>query len=202
MTRQQINRFFQALSQQFDGEATVIVTGAAAGTLFGSPRASRDIDFAIHLRRRTPQRWQAVEEAIRRARAQTRIDVNYAEDIDRWGMITLLDYARHTHRYRRFGTIEVHTLDPVYWAIGKLTRYLHLDERDLVAALRRQRVPWVRAVRVWGRALRASHRSLAGFDFRRHVEHFLQSHGRTLWGASFDAQRAVSRFHREAGVIL
>lgn len=202
MTRRDINRFFLELSRRFNGQATVMVTGAAAGTLFGNPRASRDIDFAIRLRRRSPQRWGALEAAISQAMAQTRIDVNYAEDIDRWGMISLLDYARRTTRYRRFGTIEVRVLDPLDWAIGKLTRYLEFDQRDVAAALRRRRIPWTLAVEVWGKALRASPRSLAQFDFRRHVEHFLQTYGRTLWGPSFDTQRAITRFHRAAGVKL
>lgn len=199
MTRLQIHRFFRTLAKQFDGEATIILTGAAAGTLLGSTRASRDIDFAIRLRRRTMARWNAVEAAIRRAVAQTTIDVNYAEDIDRWGMITLLDYPRHTRLYRRFGSLEVRLLDPAYWAIGKLTRYLDVDEQDLVMALRRQRLPWARAVRVWGRALRASPRSLAGFDFRQHVEYFLRTRGRAIWGRAFEADRAVRLFIREAG---
>jgi len=202
MTRQHIDRFFTALSRRFTGAATVIITGAAAGAVFGSPRASRDIDFAIRLRPRMGRQWEACEAAIRQAVAQTGLDVNYAEDIDRWGMISLLDYARQTRFYRRFGTIEVRVLDPAYWAIGKLTRFLQPDERDVIAVLRRQRLPWARAVRVWGRALRKSPRSLERVRFRQQVEHFLETHGRTIWGASFDAHQAVLTFHRAAGVSV
>lgn len=189
-----IDQFFQTLAEEFDQPATVILTGAAAGSLLGHIRASRDIDFAVQPARRDARTWERLAAAIERTMQQVGIEVNYAEDIDRWSSITLLDYRRHTTAYRRFGVLQVRILDPIYWSIGKLARYLALDIHDVVAVLRRHRVPLRRALAVWGRALRSSPKSAALFQFRAHVEHFLRTSGRTIWGRTFDADDAVRRF--------
>ena len=141
-----IDRFFRILAKEFDRPATVILTGAAAGSLLGHIRASRDIDFAVRVSPRDEDAWERLAIAIDRARQRVGIEVNYAEDIDRWSSVTLLDYRRHTTAYRRFGALQVRVLDPVYWSIGKLGRYLELDVHDLLAVLRRHRVPARRAV--------------------------------------------------------
>lgn len=195
-----IDRFFRTLAEEFGRRATVIVTGAAAGSLWGHVRPSRDIDFGVELLSRNPPAWDAFQTAVDRTSQQTGIQANYAEDIDRWSSISLLDWRRHTVRYRRFGKLEVRLLDPVYWAIGKLARYFELDVDDLVAVLRRRRVPADATVRVWGRALRASPRSTAVLHFCNQVEHFLRAYGRTMWGHRFDPEAAVRAFHRAAGI--
>ena len=194
MTPQQIQRFFLTLAAEWPHAARVILTGAAAGSLLGRVRPSVDVDFAVRLSRRTPKAWSAFEVAVARTTAITGVHTNYAEDIDRWGVISLLDYARHTRPYRAFGKLEVLLLDPAYWSIGKLSRYLDPDVRDLVAVLHRQRVPVDRLIRLWAAALRKSPRSLASTQFVQQVEHFLRVHGRTIWGRTFDAEAAVRRF--------
>ncbi len=196
-----IDRFFSVLASELDRSATVMITGAAAGSLLGHVRPSQDIDFSIRLVRGHGHDWPTVEAAVARTVKLTSIQANYAEDIDRWGMISLLDYTRHTRPYKRFGKLTVRVLDPAYWAIGKLTRYLRPDIRDLVAVLKAQRVPHEQAVRIWGRALRASPRSAVCELFRRHVEAFLRQNGRKIWGKGFDADAAVNAFHRAAGIV-
>jgi len=198
MSPRQIDRFFRVLAQELGEPARVILTGAAAGSLWGHVRPSVDIDFAIQPAGRGPARWRRVEHAIERAVRRTGIRVNYAEDIDRWSSISLLDYRRRTRLYRRFGALQVRLMDPAYWSIGKVSRYLDPDVRDLVTVLRAQRVSAARLVRLWGRALRRSPRSLALTQFRRQAEHFLRAHGRAIWGTRFDAERALARFHEAA----
>lgn len=66
--------------------------------------------------------------------------------------------------------------------------------------VRRQRVPPDRLARLWGRALRASLPSTARMQFRRHVEHFLRSYGRRVWGKRFDPAPSLARFSRAAGL--
>lgn len=195
-----IDRFFRILAKEFDQPAVIIVTGAAAGSLWGHVRPSQDIDFGIQLASRASGRWSAFQDAVGRAIQQTGIQVNYAEDIDRWSSISLLDYRRHTTPYRNFGKLRVRLLDPVYWSIGKVGRYFDLDVQDLVAVLRRQRLPVDQLLRVWAKALRASPHSTAVFQFRMQAEHFLRTYGRTIWGPRFDADAAVQRFHRAAGI--
>ena len=197
MTPRVIDRFFRTLAREFDGHATLIVTGAAAGALWGHARPSRDIDFGVHVAGGERQ-WKRLEAALGRTVRRTGIQVNYAEDIDRWSSVTLLDYRRHTAPYKTFGAIRVRLLSPAYWAIGKLARYFELDVDDLVRVLKRNRVPASPAIRLWARALRGSPRSASLPLFRRQVEHFLGTHGPAIWGRSFDAEAAIATFRRLA----
>ena len=198
MSPRQIDRFLRTLAREYEGPATMILTGAAAGALWGHIRPSLGIDFAIQPTGRRADRWTRLEAAIDRTVRRTGIAVNYAEDIDRWSSISLLDYRRHTRFYRRFGTLEVRLLDPAYWSIGKLGRYLEPDIRDMVAVFRRQRVAPTRVLSVWGRALRRSPRSLAVTQAVRQAEHFLRTYGTTIWGKRFNAEQAIARLHRAA----
>ena len=200
MTRAQIDRFFRVLAEQWGGKGIVMLTGAAAAAIWGHVRPSVDIDFAVQVRRRGRSAWAKLEDAIDRTVRLTGIQANYAEDIDRWGSITLLDYRRHTHPYRRFGPLEIRLLDPAYWSIGKMTRYLDPDVRDMVQVFKRQKVAADRLARLWGKALKRSPRSLALSQFRQQVEHFVRSHGRSIWGREFDAELALRRFYKEAGI--
>jgi len=196
MSPEQIDRFFRTLAKEVQTSTTVILTGAAAGSLLGHVRASADVDFAILTGSDDPARWQQLEAAIARVERLTKIQAQYAEDIDRWSSISLLDYRRHTRRYRRFGLLDLRILDPPYWAIGKLSRYLPQDREDLVAVLKRHRLSADSLLRLWARALRASPRSLALTQFRDHIEDFLRAEGTRIWGRTFDAEAATRRFRR------
>jgi hypothetical protein len=110
VTPRRIERFFKILAQELDGPATAILTGAAAGAILGRVRPSLDIDFAIETARRQPRYWAKVEDAVRRAEKRAGIPAQFAEDIDRWGMITLLDYKRRSRPYRRFGELQVNVM--------------------------------------------------------------------------------------------
>lgn len=199
MTERQIRRFFQALAGELKRPVRVTLTGAAAGALLGSVRPSLAIDFQIEPAQGARGRWDELEVAIGRAVQLTGIQANFAQDIDRWGAISLLDYRRHTRPYATFGRLRVRLLDPRYWAIGKLSRYLDPDVQDLVAVLKRQRPPVAQLARLWGRALAASPRSSACTQFRAQVEHFLRTYGPAIWGPGFNADMVIQQFHEAAG---
>ncbi|PIQ85930.1 MAG: hypothetical protein COV74_07110 [Candidatus Omnitrophica bacterium CG11_big_fil_rev_8_21_14_0_20_45_26] len=202
MNQAQIRRFFKQLSRRYPHGCRIILTGAAGGALLGRVRATMDIDFAVRLRTKKSKhrQWQVFERAVRQAALQTGIAAQYAEDIDRWSMIHFLDYDRHTIPFEKFGKIEVHILDPIYWAIGKLARYLDPDIRDLVQVLKKKQPLWRKAVRIWGKALRKSPKSTACYLFRRHVEDFLTAYGPVIWRRAFDGKLAVQMFRRSAGI--
>lgn len=200
MNRKQINTFFRVLAEQLNEKVIVLLTGAAAGAIWGQVRPSVDVDFAVQVRKSDGKTWEKLEAAIERTVRLTGTQANYSEDIDRWGLITLLDYKRRTHPYRRFGLLEVRLLDPAYWSIGKMTRYLDPDVRDMVQVFKRQKVPADRLARLWGRALKGSPRSGALFQFRRQVEDFLHTYGPTIWGKKFDAGKTIRLFYKEAGI--
>ncbi len=196
MEPRRIDRFFHTLAKHLKQPATVILTGAAAGSLFGHVRPSADVDFGIRLTHRRPMDLAAVERAMTRTIEETGIPANYAEEIGRWSSVSLLDYRRHVRFYRRVGSIRVYLLDPAYWSIGKVARYLESDILDLVAVLRAQKVPARRLIILWAKALRASPLSPALTAFREQAEAFLRSHGRTVWGKRFDPNQAIADLRR------
>lgn len=195
MNKAQIDRFFQALAGELDEPARIILTGAAAGSLMGSKRPSVDIDFAIELARKDRRLWSKVTGAVERASRMTATETNYLDDIDRWGTITLLDYRKHARPYRRFGKLTVSVLDPVYWSIGKITRYLDPDIGDLEAVLRRQRVRPEALTQLWAKALRKSPLSPALVLFRKQAEHFLRRSGPRIWGRKFNPEKTIKAFN-------
>jgi hypothetical protein len=200
MTSRQIDRFLETLARELGVPARAFVTGAAAAALWGRVRPSLDIDLGLELRAGTKATWADVETAVERTTRLTGVPTNIAADIDRWGMITLLDYRRSSRLYRRFGRLEVRLLNPVNWSIGKLTRYLDPDIRDVAQVFRVREVAAAAAARTWGRALRASPPSSAQFQFRRNVEDFFAREGREIWGRAFEPDAAAHVFRRAAGI--
>lgn len=200
MDRAQIDRFFRVFSAALDEPATVVLTGAAAGSLWGNIRPSRDVDFAVRPRRESAGVWEKIDRAVAEAVKRTGISADYAKEIDRWGTITLLDYWKTARSYRRFGKLTVRLMDPAHWSIGKLGRYLEPDVADLIDVFSRHKVSFTRLARLWGRALRESPPSSDCFQFRRQAEHFLRAHGRKVWGKGFNSDRAVRLFREAAGI--
>jgi hypothetical protein len=198
-----LDRFFGALAAHVPGSVKVILTGGAAALLMGATRPTGDLDFGVTLiaPRETQERdWTAVEAAIAAASRLTGMTAQYSADIDRWSSITMPNYQRHTRLYQRFGRVRVHLLEPIYWAVPKLARYLDTDAEDIEAVLHAEGVGPEPLARLCGRALRASPRSSAQFSFRQHVEHFFRAHGPAVWGSSFDAEAAVRAFRRAVGI--
>lgn len=200
MTSRQIDRFLATLARELGVPARAFVTGASAAALWGRVRPSLDINLGLELRAGTKATWADVETAVERTTRLTGVPTNVAADIDRWGMITLLDYRRSSRLYRRFGRLEVRLLHPVNWSIGKLTRYLDPDIRDVAQVFRVREVAAAAAARTWGRALRASPPSSAQFQFRRNVEDFFTREGRAIWGRGFEPDAAARAFRRAAGI--
>jgi hypothetical protein len=107
--------------------------------LLGSSRPTGDIDFGVAVvtkRSAYEQIWTEVEAAIAAASQAAGVTVQYSTDIDRWSSITMPNYQRHTRLYRQFGTVGVYLLEPIYWAIPKLARYLDTDASDIQTVLR------------------------------------------------------------------
>jgi len=195
--------FFEALAARVPCRVKIILTRGAEALLLGSTRPTHDLDFGITLittGEAHERHWPAVEAAIAAASEATQVTVQYSTDIDRWSSITMPNYRRHTQPHRRFGRVSVHLLEPAYWAVPKLARYLDSDAADIETVLRAQGVKPEPLARLCGRALRASPRSTAQFSFRQHVEHFLHTRGPAVWGSEFDAEAAIHLFQRAAGI--
>lgn len=200
MGPQEVARFFRILAKHMEEPVVVTLTGAAAGSAWGHVRASMDIDFGIEPRREREGNWERIEEAIRKTSLATGITAQFSRNIERWGMISIGDYQKHTLPYRTFGRVEVRLLSPAHWAIGKLNRYLEQDAADLRVVFRKQKPDLARTLRLWGKALRASPPSSSSFEFRQRVERFLAGEGRAIWGRDFESERAIRAFRRHAGI--
>ncbi|MBC8413698.1 MAG: hypothetical protein ISR96_13170 [Nitrospira sp.] len=200
MDIRQIEQFFKIIDDEFNHEARVILTGAAAGTVWGSTRPSMDVDFAVSISDRSETAWQQLEASIQRAIEKTGIQANYAEDIDRWGMITLLDYKSNTKLYKQFGSLALMVLDPAYWSIDKMTRFIDPDIQDMIQVFRKKNTSPHELAEVWGTALKESPRSTTLMRFRRQVEGFFESYGRKIWGNDFNSEKVIKQFHKSAGI--
>ncbi len=200
MDKRQINNFFRIVDTEFKGNARIILTGAAAGTILGRTRQSMDVDFAIELKTLNDENWEKLGSAIQKAEKETGIQADYTEDIDRWGMITLLDYRKNTSLYKKYGKLSLYVLNPAYWSIGKMTRFINPDIQDMIQVFGKNKVPPSELARVWGKALKESPRSTKLIQFRRQVEGFLESYGVIIWGKGFNSTETIRQFHRSAGI--
>ncbi len=202
MDKNQIETFFQVMAENLPCEITVALTGAAAGSLMGRVRPSLDIDFGILPRENalTPQTWQLLEASIDKATQKTGIAAQYARDIDRWSMISFLDYADHLRFFKKIGNIRVCFLAPEYWSIGKMGRFLDLDLQDILTVMTQEKTDPQRLAGIWGKALKASIPSTASSDFKKRVEYFFRTHGTQIWGKSFNTDKTLESFHSGAGI--
>ncbi|HKA32833.1 MAG TPA: hypothetical protein VKH64_06445 [Candidatus Binatia bacterium] len=201
MRKNVIDLFFHELDRALQKRARVIVTGAAAGSLYGNIRPSADIDFEIRVARRRGSRNEAnMAELIGEASSKAGLAVNYSDDIGHWSMIDYLDYRKTSKRYKSFGRLDVRLIAPDYWTIGKMARSMKLDIDDMVAVIRKQRLSANRLIALWARALRASPLSLDKGRFARNVENFLRGYGKKVWGKKFDTESALKSFRKRAGL--
>ncbi|TAJ88667.1 hypothetical protein EPO44_15410 [bacterium] len=204
MKKNLIDLFFLELDRALSRTASVIVTGAAAGAIYGNVRHSVDIDFEIRLKRKEKRgrrnQDEIVQDAIRGVSSKLGISANYSDDISHWSMINYLNYRKSSIRYKRIGQMDIRLLAPEYWTIGKMARFLEIDLKDIIKVIKKKRLPAGPLVSLWARALRASPLSLAKGQFRRNVENFLNRHGKRLWGKAFDRQKAINDFRRLAGL--
>ncbi len=193
LKRADLLRFFRLLDRYLPTRARIIVTGGAEAMLLGGVRPTGDADFGVVA---GSGAWGEVERAIAVAAAESRIAVQYSQDIDRWSSVAIPPARFRTRPWKRYRRLSVHVLDPACWAVYKLARYLEADVEDLIAVLRREHVASTRLAKLCGESVRSSPRSPALFLFRRQVEHFFRTHGRTVWGARHQPPRSIAAFHR------
>jgi hypothetical protein len=181
-----IDHFFKQLSQHFVFPSTVILTGGGAAILEGVSRGTRDLDFQIVLKNATASRKSMFQAAIEEVEKRTGIAAQYDASIAMWSSIAWPAPRLKSYRYKRFGKIEVRILDPLWWSIGKIARYLTSDQSDVVTVFKKMKVQPEQAMRAWGRALGRSPMSNVQVIFRRQVFYFIEQHSRAVWGRNID----------------
>ncbi len=197
MNKRQIDLFFKTLDQELGFKATVIVTGASAGSLMGHVRPSFDIDFEIRLVKKNAQVRARLESAVDKAAKVAGVAVNFSENMGGWSRVNYLDYRKTAVSYKIFGKVKVKLMAPEYWTIGKMARFLELDIQDMVKIIRKKKLKPERLIRIWKKAIRSSDLSLELGQFRDHIVYFLKYHGKKLWGRKTDISALVRRFKKE-----
>jgi hypothetical protein len=202
MRKNIVDLFFLELHRGLSRPASVILTGAAAGGIYGNIRHSIDIDFEIRLNRKSGERSQEekLQAVISKVSSELGIAANYSDDIGHWSMIDYLDYRKTSIPYKKIGQMDIRLLAPEYWTIGKMTRFMEIDVKDILKVIKIKRLRPGPLVALWARAMRASPLSLTKGQFRRNVEIFLKRHGKRLWGKDFDSHKAINDFRRSAGL--
>lgn len=184
MRPRDLERFFQELARRWRHPTTILLIGGAGSLVLGGVRPTLDVDFEVRFHRGRAS-WEEFEAAVRGVTARTGLGAQYAESIERWSQITLLDYRRHTRRVTRVGGLDVRVLEPAYWSIGKMGRYWDQDVQDMLAVFRRQKPNPLALARLWQRAIRRSPKSTQLALARRQALHFFETFGRKIWGPSF-----------------
>jgi hypothetical protein len=175
-----VDYFFQELARQWPHKAEVILTGAVAGHLLKSHRPTQDVDFEIHFLEDQGKR-QLFVKAIRRVEMDTGLAAQYAEDIERWSMISLLEYRKHKKFYKNFGSISVYFLDIFHWSIGKISRGLDTDYRDLTVAFTKGQPDPKKLAQTWNKAVRNSPLSEAPGKLLKQAQYFFKTYGPQIW---------------------
>jgi hypothetical protein len=163
--------YFTALAREVDTPLVVALTGGMAASILADERTTDDIDFAIL--RYVKKDWPRTEALLKRLADDRRILVQYSSDIDRWSMVSYLDWKKHSLPYKRKGLVEIRVLDPYYWSIGKITRANGRDLDDLRAVIKKRGLDLKKMARLWVRALRKSPPSADLFNARKQMENFL-----------------------------
>ena len=98
MKKQDLKRFFVELSKEWKHPAAILLIGGGGALVMGGVRPTLDVDFEVKFRSKVSS-WDGFQEAVRRVSAKTGIGAQYAESIERWSEITLLDYRKHSNKF-------------------------------------------------------------------------------------------------------
>lgn len=199
MNKRQISLFFKILDRELALKATIILTGASAGSLMGHLRPSLDIDFEIKLENRHAQAKQKLEQAIDKAAQVSGVAVHFSENIGGWSRINYLDYRKTAVSYQKMGKLNVKLIAPEYWTIGKMARFLELDIQDMLKIIGKKKLKPKALIHLWAKAVRSSDLSLELGQFCDHVIYFLRRYGKKLWGRQTDVPSLINQFKQAIG---
>jgi hypothetical protein len=194
-----VDQFFLELDKRINQRIKIILTGAMAGIILGNIRPSMDIDFEIEFSpvgNPSEKLIQDTEFAIQETSKKLNMPSQYSESIQGWSQISFLDYREFSTLYKQIGKIEVRIMSPEHWSIGKMARYLELDEMDVTYVFKKHKIDWEKIVAFWGRALKNSIRSDKSREFRDHVMQFLKHKGKKIWGDNFNPDIAIDKFKK------
>ena len=200
MRKNLIDLFFLELSKETNSPTEIILTGAAAGVLYGHVRMSLDLDFEIRPKVQNEAYLLYLYDLVKKISSRTGIEVNYSEDIGHWSMIDFLEYRDKAIPYKKMGKLDIKLMAPEYWTIGKIARFLEMDTSDIIHVIRKKKIDADRLIQLWARAFKASPLSLTKKQFLDHVNSFIKTYGKRAWGKAFDPEKALVKFKKASGL--
>jgi len=193
LTPKTLDLFCKTLSEEWPHPTEILLLGGAVGLVAGSNRPTRDIDFEVSFVSRHAD-WEGFESVIRRIKGKIGIDAQFSENVERWSMISFLDYSKHRRPFKRYGKINVFFLDPSYWSIGKVSRYWDQDIQDMIFVFSKYKVDPIRLARLWQKALKKSPRSDCLFSTKKQMHDFFKTYGQKIWGRSCPLEKILPLF--------
>lgn len=193
MKENNCERFFSALAKNWEGPVRILLLGGSAAQIYGGVRPTIDVDFEAVLLD-SSNNWEAFEKAVHSTENQTGIAAQFSENIDRWSQISYLDYRDHLRKVKNYNQIQVYLLNPYYWSIGKVTRFLDADIQDMVSVFQKQNIDPLKLGKLWLKALQESPRSTELFITKKNALHFFKSFGKKIWGSSFQEEKVSKIF--------
>lgn len=174
-----IDLFFNTLAKEWPHPTEILLIGGAVALIMGSHRTTEDIDFEASLD--SKRKWEDFQATIEKIKENLGIRVQFAESIERWSMISFLDYTKHRVPYKRYGKIKVSFLEPAYWGIGKVSRYLDQDIQDMILVFSKGKADPLHLAKLWRRALEKSPVSSRLFNVKKQMHHFFKTYGPEIW---------------------
>jgi hypothetical protein len=188
----QLDQFLTELASRWNKPLRLILTGAWAVVPWTSVRATYDVDFEVNgLDAADAEDFGA---ATRAAGNVVGLVAEYTTDLDRWGMITMLDYRDHTHAYKRVGQLDVQVLDPKHWSIGKINRFIDTDIHDLICVFTAIRIDPLELAQFWQQAICSSIVSTQQLSTKKHARDFFKQYGKEIWNDALSLQQVALIF--------
>jgi len=180
--------FFEELSHHWPHESKILVTGAWVAEEWGKVRPTQDIDFEIQFIRVNAS-LEEFQKAVGEASRASGLQAQFSTDIDHWSQVSLLDYRKHARPYKKFGKLTVLMMDPLYWSIGKITRFWDQDLQDLLEVFGNLNSDPVEVATLWNKALRKSPKSSALLSMKKNALYFFKTFGPKIWGKTFSLEK-------------
>lgn len=122
------------------------------------------------------------EEDILSVAKEIGIIVEFAVDIERWGMTALFHYREGAALYQKFGRLTVKIVDPLNIIAPKLARFIERDIEDAVILIQKFKIPRQGLLNHLEEVYQRSPASLEKGQLRGNIGRFLKKYQEELWG--------------------
>ncbi len=189
MKKNDIDVFFEKLSNEWKHPTEIILIGGAAALLFGGVRPTLDVDFQFQFKEACS--FNAFSEAVAKVVHQTGVQAQFSDNVDRWSSLSFLDFDKNIILYKTFNEIKVYLAHPLYWSIGKIGRYLVSDCQDMIEVFKKNPFDPIKLAQLWRKALSKSPRSEQLFVMKKYMIDFFRHYGQKIWGDTFDLKKII-----------